>query len=255
MYHMVSDVEGKIEKNFAVTPKQFKAQMEFIANSGYSPISLDDLLFFQKSAEITPPENSIIVTFDDGYLDNYENAFEILHSLGIPATIFIVTDHVGKTNIWDVKAGATSRPLMDWSKILELNRCGIDIGAHTLNHPFLTRISESAAKIEIQKSKDILEEKLGRQIVHFAYPYGDMNHKVRSTVADSGFESACSVIPGFNTMGTDAYELKRLEIHRTDQLPQFSFKLSYGLNQGSLTEFSRNFIKKLRYEVGQIIFS
>ena len=251
MYHMVSDVKGNIEKNFVVAPRRFKEQMEFIVNSGYCPVTLDALMQKIDNPEYALPEKPIIITFDDGYLDNYENAFDILKTLNLPATVFIVADFIGRTNLWDFQKGASLRPLMDWSRLENLNDYGIIIGAHTLSHPFLTQLSAAAAKKEILHSKKRLEDRLGTSVDHFAYPYGDRNDLIKNLVAEAGFKSACSVKPGFNNTHTNPYELRRIEIHATDSIQQFSFKLANGVNQGSPKELFRQVTGKMKHQMAQ----
>jgi peptidoglycan/xylan/chitin deacetylase (PgdA/CDA1 family) len=227
---MIAEVDDTHEKRYAVSPKRFKKQMKYLKRTGYTPISLDALHKYLVNKTDKLPQKPILITFDDGYMDNYENALPILKEYNFPATVFVVSDLIGGSNQWDMIKGHPERSLMGWREIEEMQRYGIAIGSHTLNHPSLSLLNQRDARKEIEESKKVLEDKLGVQINHFAYPYGDRNSVVMEMVKQVGYKTACSTRSGFNTGDTGLFDLRRIEVYGTDALWQFALKLKHGVN-------------------------
>lgn len=250
MYHMISETEHPKEKRYSLSPKKFERQMQYIKNKEYTPISLDDLQKYLNDKNHILPEKPIIVTFDDGYMDNYENALPVLKKYDIPAMVFIVTGFIGKTNNWMRSEGYPLRHLMGWSEIKEIKENGISIGSHTINHYSLSNLDYKEARKEIEESRIYLENKLGDSIHHFAYPFGGVNKIVKDIVRESGYKTACTTGSGFNSRDTNLFELRRLEIFGTDSLMNFVIKLTYGTNDGNLllppTYYMKRLSEKLR---------
>jgi peptidoglycan/xylan/chitin deacetylase (PgdA/CDA1 family) len=159
-----------------------------------------------------------VVTFDDGYLDNYELAYPILRERKILAVIFLVSDYVGQTNQWDSGGPLAGRPLMDWPHIKEMAAQGIEFGAHTCRHPSLTAVPLEQAAAEMAGSRAQLEQALGQPVETFAYPYGEHNQELQAEAARAGFAAACTVDPGLNSLTTPAVALRRVEIQGTDSI-------------------------------------
>jgi len=245
MYHEISETNHLDEKRYALPPSRFRSQVQYLRRNGYTPISLDDLHdhFILKGKRLPP--KPVIVTLDDGYKDNYQNAFPILKEYNIPAILFIVSGHVGNKNNWITNEAYPERPLMSWSEIDEMRRNGILIGSHTVHHHRLTEISPDAARFEIEDSKKCIEDRLGIAIHHFAYPHGDMNEAVLELVKKAGYKTACSTRSGFNSEEANLLELRRLEVYGTDLLWQFALKLTYGTNDGNLVLPAKYYMKRL----------
>jgi peptidoglycan/xylan/chitin deacetylase (PgdA/CDA1 family) len=123
---------------------------------------------------------------------------------------FLVADRLGKVNDWDAPKGEVMSPLMDAAQVREWLAAGHEIGAHSLTHPFLTRISYREAKEEVISSKKKLEDRFGIPIRHFCYPYGDYNEGIRDLVIEAGFETACTTEFGVNTGEVLPWQLKRI---------------------------------------------
>ena len=128
----------------------------------------------------------------------------------------------------DVKVDEKKLPLMlNWEQVKEMSDSGITFGAHTLNHPMLTRISLEDARKEIADSKRVLEEKIQKPVKYFAYPYGteaDFNEDIRNIVRDSGYACALTFIGGYNDQNTDPFALKRFAFY--SNVPDLAFMLS-----------------------------
>ncbi len=191
-------------KGLYLHPKLFAAQMAELAGAGFLAPPLDSI--FTRSADANP---SVFLTFDDGFRDVFEHALPVLtqhHFFGIQ---FLVSDLLGKTNLWQQRVGDVSQPLMDEVRVREWLAAGQQIGSHTRTHPWLTRLSEDAAREEIVASKKALEDKFGFPVEHFCYPYGDWDQRVSDLVAEAGYRSACTTAAGINPPGASPFALKR----------------------------------------------
>lgn len=211
LYHHISEsVEDKIHH---VTPSQFEAQMAYLFKHKYKIISESELVGFVKR-KIVLPLNSILLTFDDGYDDNYVNALPVLEEFGFKAMIFISPNLVNKQGY------------LTYEMIKETNKKCFFYGTHTLTHAHLLNSSKDEVEKEIIDSKTILEEKINCKINFFAYPYGTYNQGVSRLVAESGYLGAFSLHRGINTFRTDPFCLKRIVIGGSDNMRGFVYKIT-----------------------------
>ncbi len=204
MYHYINEQEVK-RSRLGVSPWAFERQMRFLREHKYNVISLDALSDLMRLKKKIPP-NTVVVTFDDGYLDNYTNAFPILKKYNIPATIFVVINRVGK------RVG--NDDYMNWREIKELSDSGlITIGSHSMSHPNLSEnISIDDFKKEIFDSKQILENALNKKVTLFSYPFGGVSLKARAYVIRAGYKAAVGTNFPFGYPDNDVFSLKRLRI-------------------------------------------
>jgi peptidoglycan/xylan/chitin deacetylase (PgdA/CDA1 family) len=201
-YHHVNflpENPSKALKVLTVSPPMFEKQMKYLFEKGYQPITFKDLINYFKFKEKLP-EKPLILTFDDGWENQYQNALPVLKKYNFPATFFVVVNYIGKKNF------------MDWQQLKEILKLGGEIGSHTLNHPHLLNLSEVQLKKEIQKSKIILEEKLGYPINIFAYPYGEFNSKIIKIVLEAGYFAARSCREGLIQSSKDIFKLKSIRV-------------------------------------------
>ena len=225
---MVTNPGSDIEIRYACPPKLFAKHIKFLRHNGYNLISLEDIAeFFGGGTQI--PANAVVVTFDDGFRDNYENAFPILQHYGVPATIFLTSGLMGKTNLWLARNGFPEKKMLTWSQVKEMNSAGISIGAHSASHVQLSQLPTAMAKAEIEGSKKTIEDHLGRPVDYFAYPYGQSNEEVRELVEEAGYVLACSTRAGFNNYDTNKYKLLRIEVFGTDSIWKLYLKLRLGI--------------------------
>lgn len=232
MYHMISVPKTKLEARYACPPSLFEKHMRFLSIK-YNIISVDKILEHMINKR-SYKEKTIAVTLDDGFMDNYENAYPILKKYQIPATIYLTVGCIGKTNKWMVKHDFPERNMLKWGQIREMCNNGISFGAHTMTHPDLTALSEKEAFCEIQKSKGLIEKKLEKKVISFAYPYGLYNNKTIRLLEQCNFEFACSTRSGFNRKSTSCFQLRRIEVYGTDSVWKLSQKITYGMNNASL---------------------
>ena len=199
----------------------------------FNTTTLDEIIAHQRQSH-SLAENSVAITLDDGFADNFEYGFAILQKYNIPATIFLTAGLLGHKNLWMSSRGFPERKLLTWDKI-KLMQGLVKFGAHTVNHVRLTEIDQETARKEISESKAIIEENLGVKVKHFAYPYGLFDEHVVKSVKESGFESACTTRSGFNNKNIDVFRLRRIEIFGDDTLWKVKQKLKFGTNDASVS--------------------
>jgi len=242
MYHWVNDDLGDRLRLYGVRPDAFAGQVRRLAAAGFRAVPLGDLVR-HLSGEIRLPPRSLVVTFDDGYLDNLEYAGPVLESAGWAATIFLVTDRVGEVNAWDLHAGDPPRKLLTWSDARSLDGKTFRFEPHSRTHPFLTRVDVDAAREEIIGSRRRLEDELGRSAEVFSYPHGELDKTSEAIVKEAGFRAAVTDIWGLNRAGGDPFRIRRTMITSRDVLPTFSFKVLTGYGVYNLaTELRRRWI-------------
>jgi len=233
MYHLVDSPRSDMEHRFCTPPGDFAKQVAYLAESGYTPVSLAQLCDCMEGT--TPmPDKPVHITFDDGFTCVLEHAAPILHRHRFPATMFALSDRLGGTNDWMTCRGFPERTILSVDGLRALEAAGFTIGSHTRTHARLTDLAEKDAEDEIMASRAKLEEQLGHAIDYFAYPFGAFNQTVRDIAARAGYRAACSTRSGFNRVGEDPYLLRRIDVFGTDRLWQFKQKLTFGTNDASL---------------------
>lgn len=300
-YHRVVDYKTSgfltFKQNVSATPEDFELQMEYVSRF-YNVISVKDLVSWIRERKPLPPKAALI-TFDDGYDDNYENAYPILKKYGFTAVIFLATDYMEKPTpfFWDyaaycfnqtqknqvrlpsglnlswdspatrdkivakwvhevkylfpddkqraldkigtdldvsISSDAFNGLYLNWYKIREMSKAGIEFGAHTASHPILTKIPLSQAEYEVFESKRRVEEEIGVPTLGFAYPNGgrlDFSNEIVSFVKKAGFEVAFTLLPGptrHSSSTKDPFRIRRVYIGRADNMYRFAAKLAGG---------------------------
>ena len=207
----------------SLPPSYFEQHLQYL-NKNFTPISLKKALDYidGRCPEINDP---VVVTFDDGYKDNYDIAFPLLKKYSIPATFFIVTGFINGNLklINDINFNA-----MTWAQIKEMNDDGLfDFGAHTDSHPILSNINSEDVVKELISSKKIMEKELDQAIDLFAYPNGqqeDVPDVALKTVKNI-FSCSCSTIWTTVHEPKDRFMLGRVMISGTDTLSYFKHKV------------------------------
>lgn len=211
MYHHIRDYHNPKDKmgtQLSVSPQNFEEQMAYLALEKYNTISLQHLVNFLEKGEVLP-EKPIILTFDDGYKDVFQNAYPILQKYHLKATFFVIVNKVDTGNY------------LSWDDVKNMIQNGMEIGSHTLNHPNLTKVSSEKAKDEIFQSKAILEEKLGQKINFFCYPSGEFNNQTIEFVKQAGYKAAVSIISGYEQLADQLYKLKRIRVSGGENIDLF----------------------------------
>lgn len=226
MYHAFGAADEPSHR-FVVPAQRFSRQMFWLKLLRYRVISLEEYVEYRRSYRL-PPARAVVITMDDGYLDNRDVAFPILRRYGYPATIFLVSGAVGRCNDWDEEDALTGRRLLSWADIEEMKSAGMSFGAHTRTHPNLTDIPPDQLRSEICGARADLAAVLPTSISLFAYPYGEYNDAVSAGVEEAGFAASCSVESGTNVPATPLYALRRVEIWGTDSILHFALSLWLG---------------------------
>ncbi len=222
MYHKVSPYIHHGGIGLRVTPDNFECQMKYLYERGYKTITLNQLFDFWDRGE-SPPPRTFILTLDDGYEDNYLFAFPILKKYGFTATVFLVYDHIGGYNVWDIRRETQPHiKLLSWQQIKEMQAYGISFQSHTLSHPSLTTVDPQIAETEIRLSKIQLEQALGAPVNFLAYPYGRSNKNIEKMARAAGYKAALSTAFGKNDINTNRFRLKRLGIRGNTDLDDFA---------------------------------
>ena len=202
-------------KGLYVSAALFARQLSELRRAGFETVSLDYL-----HSRGAPEARRVVLTFDDGFASVIQYGLEPLAAHGCRAIVFLVAGGLGRASQWQEASGERLEPLMDVAQVRDWLAAGHEIGAHTLSHPWLTRLSLAQAREEIGGGKKQLEDTFGVPVRHFCYPYGDWNAPVRDLVAESGFQTACTVGFGVNTAATPRLELRRITARYRSRNPR-----------------------------------
>ena len=224
-YHKIDDPgPAYLVKGGFTPPARFARQMSFLKRRGFIFYTAAELIeHFQQHGKFPP--NGIALTFDDGWKDNYKNAFPVLRQLSIKATIFLVSSCIGQISSKALAAGESGREHLSREEILEMDANGIEFGSHTVNHKLLDRLAPEEVKFEIEESKRQIENLLQKPCKTFAYPAGRYSADAQSIIPKVGHIAAFSTTYG-PTDKLDLFALNRIEILRRDRfLFQFARKI------------------------------
>ena len=227
MYHRIND--NLPAHNLVTRTKAFAEQMRFLCwhANVCRVISLKEFETGHPAIFGQEPKTKIIITFDDGYRDNYLNAFPVLKKFKFPATIFLTTGLIGTEQKFNRYADLPGRDMLDWAEAAEMYAHKITFGAHTVSHPHLPRFSYQTQREEIAESRARVNKNLpqGERLDTFCYPYGEYNADTLRIIRELGFRYALSVIPGVNKSDTPLHELRRIEVSGFDNIKGFEYKL------------------------------
>lgn len=221
LYHRVVNSKNDTGKHkIYVYKNRFESQLQYLKKSGFETLTFRDLL----NNNNHDWNKKIILSFDDGYEDNYDIAFPLLKNYGFKAVIFLVTKQ--KDNSWGRSEGEPVFRMMSEKQIREMSDYGIEFGGHTQYHPNLTKVSEEEANKEIEGCKRDIERITQKECVSFAYPFGAVNETVKSIVKSSGYRFGLATTSGTSVFSDDLFEIRRIEVRPQNKLSKFKFKAS-----------------------------
>jgi len=213
MYHYISippEDADVYRTDLSVTPDNFRAQMIYLAQNGYTPIDFYDLSL-AITGHIGLPPKPVIITLDDGYRDQYDNGFPVLREFGFTATIFLVTEFVDKGY----------EPYVTWEMVEEMAAAGIRFEPHSRTHADLRDRDRDFLVWEILGPQETLAAHLGYTPRYFSYPIGWYDEAVITMLQELDFWGAVTTARGKEHGFDDRYEWARLRVRYTTPLPEF----------------------------------
>jgi len=225
MYHYISIPPADADdyrRNLSLDPEIFDQHLDFLQEQGYTTIYLQDLISYLQTGQPELPEKPIILTFDDGYRDNYDNAFPALRDRGMKGTFFIITDFAdfAATNP-DYARYAT------WDMLREMDEAGMEIGSHSRDHPDLKGKDDDFLVWQALGSSQTIEANLGKKPRVLAYPFGSYDENVIRVFHSAGFWGAVTTQPGVEHDNQHLFEMTRLRISNVTGVPELAAILEY----------------------------
>ncbi len=190
-------------KAFTLTPDELDAQLSYLSDHGYTAISLDDLAHDIQTGTTSPIAKPVVLTFDDGWQNEYVYAFPLLQKYHFTATFFIFTNPVSKKDTF-----------MTWDEIIHLSVAGMTIGDHTLSHPLLSKLTPEQLRKEVVDSKSVLEQKIGKPVTDFASPFGYTSEALVTLLKQVGYITGRTTTKGIMHSAADQYALTGYLVHR-----------------------------------------
>jgi len=215
MYHNLKDLPvtaTESQRTWTVAPEDFEAQMDWLAQRGFHTITMAQLVAHLKQRQPLPAK-PLIISFDDGWAEQYTVAFPVLKRHGFIGTFFVYTNPLDR------------KQYLTWVQLQEMSAAGMDIQAHTLSHPHLRALAPDAAMHEIAESKRILESQLGKRVIALSYPYGEYNDTVVGMVKRAGFESAVTLASGYRQRADELFTLHRIRVSFGETLEDLAKRL------------------------------
>jgi peptidoglycan/xylan/chitin deacetylase (PgdA/CDA1 family) len=228
MYHSLSEPENSGRHPYfetAIAPKVFAEQMRFLFHQGYKTISPNEVVQYVRSGTM-PSTPCVALTFDDGFEDFYQQAFPILSEFKYTATVYLPTSFIGEERCQFRKGRC-----LTWTEIKELHSNGVGFGSHTSSHQQLATLTKEQIQVELQASKDAIEDKLGCAVESFSYPYAfpeidrSFSAMLRDMLIAQGYKNGVTTVIGRAWANSDAFFLPRLPVNSWDDPPLFSAKL------------------------------
>lgn len=218
MYHSISEHKNEKFDKWRVTPKNFENHIFWLKKNGFTSYTISELLNLK-----TPPNKAVCITFDDGFMDNYKNAYPILKKYGFKATIYIVPNQIN--NHWDQKNTSFLSCMLNNNQIRQMIDI-IEFGSHTISHVNLEKLDIKEAIDELKNSKKEVEKITQRECSSFAYPYGKYTLTLSKICMEAGYKNAVIVKRGVYKKGDDKFEIKRIGILGTESFIDFWLKIT-----------------------------
>ncbi len=214
MYHYVStlpDDADDIRIGLTVTPPVFRQQMAYLHDNGYTTISLYQLYDALMTGEPLPAK-PVVLTFDDGYRDHYQEAFPILREFGFTGTFFVITE-----------TADTNNPAhLSWSQIAEMAAAGMHMESHSKSHPDMRERDHDFLVYQVLGSLESLEAHTGVRARMFCYPVGRYDPAVLAVLEQANVLLAVTTQSGVYHTTSDPLELPRVRV--TDDMVEVGFQ-------------------------------
>ena len=205
-YHSIDNSGSAI----SISPVLFSQHLRYLKEKHFSVITLSEGLKLLTGHE--PLYKKVVLTFDDGYENFHSRAFPLLSQYHFPATVFVVARYLGRESNWEKKNRVSAQRLMNWGQVEKLSHSGIEFGSKSLTHRDLTRISIDEVREEVEESRTMIEEHVGKGVHIFSYPFGVYNSTVREMVRKY-YDAAVGTNLAEATSKEDPYDLSRVDVH------------------------------------------
>ena len=226
-YHRFGDAQ---RDPWCVSARDFEQQMRWLAERRLA-VSLDDIERFVRG-EKELVDGSVLVTMDDGYSSVLHVAAPIMQRYGIPSVAYVTTGDVGATSI-------SGEPYLTWDEVAQLPAAGITVGSHAHSHRSMAKLSLQEAQGEAQQSRQLLEQRLGREVRSFAYPFGmntDESPATERLLAACGFNVVFIAQHGIVRRGADLMRLPRVKVEGGEPLWLFKLLCRGGMDAWKLVD-------------------
>lgn len=214
MYHHVNDLPPGADepsRTWTVSRYEFESQMKWLLEHEYHPVTLvavaDHL-----SEGTSLPSHPVVLTFDDGWDIGYSTVFPILKSRGMIGTFFVYPSGINAGN---------PGGYMSWDQLREMDRAGMEIASHSIDHPRLPDMPEEAQRRQLVESKRLIEAQLGHDVLAFAYPFGKFDRTTRRLAKEAGYRCAAGVEPGWTQRSDELFAMRRIRVSYGDTLDTF----------------------------------
>jgi peptidoglycan/xylan/chitin deacetylase (PgdA/CDA1 family) len=225
MYHYVSEPPPDADayrQDLSVTPENFEGQLRYLIENGYTTITLKELIYHLTLGRPLP-ERPVILTFDDGYRDNFLQAYRLLRRYDSVGTFFVVTGFIDE-----------NRPeYLTWGQVRVMHRGGMAFGSHSYTHPDLRGQEMDYLVWQILGSQQALAERIGEPVRFFSYPAGSYDRQVIDVLRSAGFWAAVTTQQGTTHTSDGLFELARVRVRGDDTLDDFAAKLNRAWEQGT----------------------
>ncbi len=218
MYHEIGE-PPETNSKMAVSPAAFAAHLAYLHNAGFKTITASAFSVALSEDTEKLPDQTVVLTFDDGYENFYSRVMPLLGQYGFTATVFVTTGWIqdAGTELIGEKPGK----MLSWNQITGAALAGIEIAAHSHRHPQLDRLPEKLLHEELYTSKERLEHKLGLSVSGLAYPFGYSNVRVRQMARTVGYGYSCAVANMAASPASDLFALPRLTVRHSTTMPVF----------------------------------
>lgn len=209
-FHSVDPSEAN---EVIISPDKLKQELQYIKDSGYTTLTMTEVYNYLINNKPIP-EKSILITFDDGYMDNYTNAFPILKELNMKATIFLIS------------GGIDNGYYLSTDQIKEMSNYGIDFQSHTVNHKYLDELSYQEQLKEVTESREAIKKITKKDVIAIAYPYGNYNNDTLKATEEAGYSLAFTTDRGLADRNDNKLELNRIYVSSNYSLNDFIYILN-----------------------------
>ena len=218
LHHVSDDPSHASLKPYSISRKIFLQLLNYLDENNYETVGFDDLV-----AGYSSEQKKITLTFDDCPKHLFDFAIPELQKRKMKASFYMPTAHIGSYNSWDAEEGRTGVELMNEAELKELQRLGMEVGAHSHHHIKLKGINETTLRFEVTECKKILESITGKEVCSFAYPFGSVPKNYRAILSAAGYSYASSIYYPFE----NNLSLRRFIYHDGDTKKTLEQKLSF----------------------------